>query len=369
MVLLPAGQKFAGMPDRLQPLVTQWGLDPLWDTVLPKEQVRATDFPARVIDEEVELQEIEGQRAHVVGHRVHWHADRKLWYCDIELDPGRSYMPFVRLALVRYQPNALPEVTAPVKRASAKVSKVVLTDFAQVLPRRRAKLTRNANAISLALHGAMPTHGPMKWQLTEQPYTNISTSFPGNNPETGRSRAELVLQFRDAAIDSDLAWSDAAVLASSIVPQPSGGSTGPLQPIQPLQPLRPSAIFDPGAVTTVQNRLGHSIDLERVVELGGALASAARVPGAPGPVTGPTTGPIVTPTQPGGVVVLPDLFDPIVWQATATLPSITGKVARLALREFERYYTDRTVPEKVGTATWRRRVTEERLVFTTFFDL
>ncbi len=38
-------------------------------------------------------------------------------------------MPFVRLALVRYQPNAL---------AAAQLSTVVLADFAQLLPRRRA---------------------------------------------------------------------------------------------------------------------------------------------------------------------------------------------------------------------------------------
>ena len=56
-------------------------------------------------------------------------------------------------------------------------------------------------------------------------------------------------------------------------------------------------------------------------------------------------------------------------RTSATLPSLTGKIARLALREYERYYTDRTVPEGRGASLLRRRVVEERLVFTTLFDL
>lgn len=344
VVLLPGGQPFKGMAGQLTPYVTQWGMDPLWDTARPDPQARASDFPGRVADQEVVLRELPDQRVHVVGHRVRWHAGRRLWYCDIELEPGYGYMPFVRLALVRFQPHALPE---------ACISKVVLAEFAQLLPRRRARLQRQGDALSLSLWGRVPAHGPMQGPR-ESAYANISFSGPFVPQDSGRNRAELVLQWRDPDIDSDLAWQDAGVLATSLLPQP------PAVPIPPLGPLSPGSIFeavarrDERAAIAVHDRLGQRIDFERMAELGGGVAEAAR-PGVVGAI-GAAIGPLVW-------------ADPLVWQASATLPSLTGKIARLALREYERYYTDRTVPEGRGASLLRRRVVEERLVFTTLFDL
>ena len=54
---------------------------------------------------------------------------------------------------------------------------------------------------------------------------------------------------------------------------------------------------------------------------------------------------------------------------TATLRAAGREPRRLMLREFERYYTDRTVSEKVGAVTRQRRVIEERLVYAAVFDL
>lgn len=44
-----------------------------------------------------------------VGHQVHYDDQhgRKLWYCDIDMDAGEAYFPFVRLALARYQPQSV----------------------------------------------------------------------------------------------------------------------------------------------------------------------------------------------------------------------------------------------------------------------
>ena len=343
VLLLPGGQPFQGMADRLTPYVTQWGMDPLWDSARPDAQARPGDFPGRVADEELELRELPGQRVHVVGHRVRWHAGRRLWYGDIELEPGRAYMPFVRLALVRYQPHAL---------RSARISKVVLAEFAQLLPRRRARLTRQGDALALSLWGRVPAHGPMQGPR-ESAYAGISLAGPFVPQDSGRNRAELVLQLRDADIDSDLAWQDAAVLASSLLPPPAAA---------PGNAALPGSIFDAvarrdeRAAVSVQNRLGERIDFERMVELGGALAGAA----ADG---------LGSVAAAGAAVGTPVWADPLVWQASATLPPLQGRVARLALREYERYYTDRTVPERQGDATRRRRVVEERLVFTTLFAL
>lgn len=339
VILFGDGARFTDVPAHMQALVTQWGLDPLWDTALPKSKTSITDFTARVRAEAVVLQERpKDPPVQVVGHRVHWDPERKLWYCDIELDPGSTYMPFVRLALVRYQPNALDD---------AKISKVVLAEFAQVLPRRRAVLKRQGAAVNVALHGTVPHFGPMKFPVDSE-YQDIS--FTQGVHETGRNRVELVLQTRDPAIDSDLAWSDTATLSSTIVGEGDSGTN-------------PGGIFQPFVATaattrTVQPRASSAVRLAAEVDLG--LASNLRDDILSGPIV---SGPIVEGPIVGG------LFDPEIWNATVTVPGTGGKPGRLVLREFERYYTDRTVPESRGGAVRRRRVIEERLVYAAIFDL
>jgi hypothetical protein len=56
----------------------------------------------------------------VAPHDVFYDKERQLWYCDIEIDHGSSYYPFVRLALARYQ---------PVSVKGAHLSNIVLADF------------------------------------------------------------------------------------------------------------------------------------------------------------------------------------------------------------------------------------------------
>ena len=63
------------------------------------------------------------------------------------------------------------------------------------------------------------------------------------------------------------------------------------------------------------------------------------------------------------------LFDAPIWESVTTIPDTGGKAARVVVREYERYYTDRTVPEHNVSSRTRRRVIEERLVYTAFFPL
>lgn len=76
---------------------------------------------------------------------------------------------------------------------------------------------------------------------------------------------------------------------------------------------------------------------------------------------------MLTPFEP--IVPIAPLLDPTVWQATVTMPATGSQPARLVVREFERYYTDRTVPDRRGAQTYRTRVVEERLVYSEFFPL
>jgi hypothetical protein len=325
VVIFGQNARFTDIPAVMQPLVTQWGRDPLWQTELPKSQTRVEDFPARVAHEAVKLKERpDDPSVTVVGHRVHWDGERRLWFADIELDPGRSYMPFVRLALVRYQPNAL---------IGQKISNVVQAEFAQVLPRRHASCSRNGRSVQLTLHGRAPQAGPMRFDRDNRylPHEGVQhMTF-----ELGRNRVELVLQTRPPNSASDLDWRDEEVLASG----PAGDSSD-----------RTSLEFDPelvvrrvatGLVRTVEPRAGGSVSLAGQVERPFELRPA-----------------------PGMVLQL----DPEMFEAQVTLPE-TPRPSRLMLREFERFYSDRTIPERKGTRTLRRRVVEERLVFAAIFDL
>jgi hypothetical protein len=305
--------------------MTQWGLDPLWDTTLPKHRSRIADFPARVTAEIVPLLESPATSVHVVGHRVQWDQVRSLWYCDIELDPGATYMPFVRLAVVRYQPNAL---------AGAKISKVVLCEFAQVLPRRRSTFARTGAKVAFTLRGTVPEHGPMQFPLDSE-YQDISfIPLPGQTAETGRNKVELVLQTRDPALDTDLAWSDVKVLASSLL-TPGSAIIRPV-----FQPTRRAKAAVAPPTSTIVGPLSQKMDLGTAINVGGI-----------------------------GEIDIGRLIDPAIWQTTVTLPDVASKPARMVVREYERYYTDRTIPEVRGGATHKRRVVEERLVYTAFFSL
>lgn len=324
-------EEFAHIPKPFQGLVTQWGLDPLWDTAPPKLNVRAEDFPARIVSESVKLQEQPaGSSVLVVGHRVHWDDNRRLWYADILLEPGATYMPFVRFALVRHQPHAIP---------GAKVSQVVQAEFSQVLPRRRAEFARNGNVVSLAVKGPVPSAGPMKFPVDSE-FTDIS--FIHGPHETGRNRIELVLQTRDPAIDSDLAWSDHSILASAIV---GGSPSGTPFPIE----IDFGGLFAERAVPAAtgrdaETRAGTAV---RFAAMSERLEASESIP----------------------PVLLPFPVEKPFWSVNATLPPNLGKNARLMLREFERYYTDRVRPERVGGVTRQRRIVEERLVYAAEFEL
>jgi hypothetical protein len=187
----------------------------------------------------------------------------------------------------------------------------VLSEFAQVLPRRRAVFERQRGKLVFTLRGVVPAHGPMQFPM-ESEYLGISfLPVLGQPGETGRNRIELVLQTRDPAVDSDLAWSDGPVLASGLL-DPGGSSSPPVSVVS-----------------------GPVIRFPPVLQ-------------------GPNLG---------------ELLDPVIWSANAAIPDPGGKPARIAVREYERYYTDNAVAERRGGTLRQRRLVEERLVYSVFFDL
>ena len=155
------------IPDFLKGYVTQWGMDPIWSAAPPPTQ--AMPLPEHFINAvavgtELTLDELSNEPFipfSAVGHTVTYDDThgRSLWYCDIQMDMGEAYFPFVRLALARYQPQSI---------ANAHLSRVVLADFIQLLPDRAASITFDPidpTAVQLAVNGVTYT-GPGAASMT-----------------------------------------------------------------------------------------------------------------------------------------------------------------------------------------------------------
>ena len=168
--------------------------------------------------------------------------------------------------------------------------------------------------------------------------------------ETGRNSIELVLQTRDPAIDSDLAWSDVAKLANGLAVSSGSGMT--FVPVGGILPTGAS-IFEQAA-TSAPSTLKRASGLGEVQSFADTVALGATASNAA--------------TAAESLANIPIRREDPIWEATATLPAFSGP-ARLVVREFERYYTDRTVPERVAGVVRQRRVVEERLVYSEFFTI
>lgn len=188
-------------------LITQWGQDPIWGSRQTGSPHPARNLPSyfnftnRVAEDlDLPLPEL-SENVNVAAHNVVYDADRQLWYCDVELNPGEAYTPFVRLALVRYQPNSLP---------GKHLSTVVLADFAQLTPDRAAILT-------------FDPYQPDVVNLTVSGYTYTHTRSLGANPtpRPDHTVVEVAVQQRHAEIGGDLGWTDAGETA--VIVQTEGG--------------------------------------------------------------------------------------------------------------------------------------------------
>ncbi|WP_277369609.1 hypothetical protein [Rhodococcus rhodochrous] len=126
-----------------------WGADPVFEGDAVPDGPYIHQFGLRnAVGHAIKLAEVPGETVTVVGHRAVYDPDRKLWYSDIQLDAGSAYTPFVKLALARYQPHSV---------AGEEMSKVVIADFAQLLPIREATYVLNpdGSALTVTLSGAV----------------------------------------------------------------------------------------------------------------------------------------------------------------------------------------------------------------------
>jgi hypothetical protein len=114
--------------------VTRFGADPIWGSDPPASGPWIHQFPLRTrVGTGLSLLEAPAWDVTAVGHRPQFDKDRGLWFCDIDIDAGTSYFPFVRLGLARYQPFSIP---------GCHLSRVVTPEWAQLMPDRTATLSR-----------------------------------------------------------------------------------------------------------------------------------------------------------------------------------------------------------------------------------
>jgi hypothetical protein len=211
----PTGEDGDAQREAWKPFVTQWGADPIWQTAHMSTLPSASNFPDAVASEySLSLEErtpdgTNGQpgRVDAVGFPVHFDPERKLWYCDLTINTSTpSYTPFIRLALARYQPHALPD---------AKLSRVVLADYVQLTPDRSLVISADPyhpRRLRVTMSGPAP-RGPQP-ELAAPPPTDAV-----NTP----TRVLLTLQQRVAGMQSDLAWQDVPAGTAQI----SVGAAGP----------------------------------------------------------------------------------------------------------------------------------------------
>jgi hypothetical protein len=147
VVLAPAGI------DPIETRHTMIGVDPtrggLFTPQVP--HIDPSMFTGGTVTPGVVLEDL--STVDVVGYVPELDLVRNQWFVDVTVDMDKlpnMYGPFVRLALVRFQPQSVE---------TAHASKIVLAEFAQLAPDRELTVTVSGNQVNVIVRGRGPEHG------------------------------------------------------------------------------------------------------------------------------------------------------------------------------------------------------------------
>jgi hypothetical protein len=167
-----------------------------------------------------DLEDAPGSLVAVAGHEVFFDADRDAWACDIELETGQVYTPFVRLALARWQPDSL---------SRCELSAVVLADFAQPAPDRTVTVVRAPSSggrrLEVSLTGRTYEHGPPGLapapdNIGPQVRVRVERRIPGTAGEVGwvdvTGMPEVSILRDPPSGDRSLLWSGQVEVRSAV---------------------------------------------------------------------------------------------------------------------------------------------------------
>ncbi|MDX2138689.1 MAG: hypothetical protein SF123_11395 [Chloroflexota bacterium] len=181
------------------PRITHWGGDPIWDANrVFKFRAEDARKPDDVSDAVWEMRRVNARwdgrllnlvsqstpaDARVLGFEPVYDANRDEWFVDLEFVDAAFYFPILRFALCRFQPISVN---------TAHFSEVVMTDFAQIPPRRSVTFSDIvSNQVTIRVEG-MAYRGRANEDMT----IDASTS-----------RVRAVVQRRSTDIaDPDLGW-------------------------------------------------------------------------------------------------------------------------------------------------------------------
>jgi hypothetical protein len=318
VVLRPAGEP-AVDDDPMKNVVTTWGRDVIFQTAGPPDSERIVQrfFPReqfvsrgpgptvanfRGYEHAGTSLNLDEANVDVVGYKPVYDRQRKLWYADVQIDPGTSYFPFVRLALARYQPDSI---------AKAELSRVLLCDFAQLVPDRTVNVAASADGkvLQIDVTGFEP----------DESGVSVAVRNP-SLPLFGRNHVDVAAEIRDPGNpDPDIGWQPATTARIA------GGRPGAPPPQPPPRvtiAVRPVAATE-AAAASPQPAAAHEP----------ATAAALDLP--PGGI------PIHLP--PGGFQGFS--VEPTLWSGTITVPEPIGSGKyRIVVKEFESYYDDDSQP-------------------------
>ncbi len=145
--------------------VTEVGRDPHWVSA----RTVTLPTPADFRNIHTTYQRASWDLTAVLGFEVAFDEEGRC-FCDLELAPGAAYYPFVRLALVRLQPDSLPGTAT---------SRMVRAEFAQLVPDRGVSVVGGADdRFTVAVTG--PTHaGGSSVRVT------VQQRVPGTDDDVG----------------------------------------------------------------------------------------------------------------------------------------------------------------------------------------
>lgn len=166
-----------GAPPVLDPYLTQTGYDPIFQTGptdLP--QIGKTFPTGQTVSKRkdglspITLVET-STPAILAAYPVGYDPIRQLYFADISVDlGGGTHLPFIRMALVRYQPNSI---------AGEEVSTVALADFAQLLEDRFITVTPGSDDWSLHVSVDGSSYESILSRRTDDP-----SQFAGDGPSS-----------------------------------------------------------------------------------------------------------------------------------------------------------------------------------------
>lgn len=142
-------------------------------------------------------------QARVLAYAPEYHPGRGQWFVDVALDDGPALWPFVRLAVARYQPDAI---------AGCTLSPVGLTSWVQPLPGRTTTVNRpDDERVRVTVTGAVAFLRPLRVRGEEEAPTPAGDELDADTPTAGT-----------AALDRFLAGSRTVHATVQVLPDGAG---------------------------------------------------------------------------------------------------------------------------------------------------